>query len=81
VSSTEPDEEEEEAYDMVNNMVAMRPAAARGIALKGDGGGVPALLPALALLAALGMAAVRTRRSGPRRRFAYQDTTTSRRYR
>jgi hypothetical protein len=80
VSSTEPDEEDEEAYDMVHSMVAMRPVAARGIALKGGGGGLPALLPALVLLAALGIAAG-TRRSGPRRRFAYQDTTTSRRYR
>jgi hypothetical protein len=80
VSSTEPDEEEEEAYDMVHNMAAMRPAAARGIALKGSGGGLPALVPALVLLAALGIAAG-PRRSGPRRRFAFQDTTTSRRYR
>jgi hypothetical protein len=85
VNATEREEEEEEAYDLVSQMVAhpspgpsaVAPAATRGPA---GGGGVPGLIPALVLIAAIAAAGVGGRRR-PRPRPAYQSTTTNRRHR
>jgi hypothetical protein len=85
--ATEKEEEEEEAYDTVASMARLpAPGPARVPVTAGDGldggghGGVPALLPALILIAALAAAAgVGGRRRGARP--AFQSTQTSRRYR
>lgn len=84
VQAVQREEEEEEAYDMVHQMAALRHLPTRGApVVGGGGGGLPGLLPLFVALAALGVAAgargIR-RNPGPRRRVAYEDTTT-RRYR
>lgn len=87
VTAPQPDQEEEAAFDLVHHMVAHPPQTSAGVpaGAAGRGGGLPlALLPALALLAALG-GAVCLRRTRPRRdrrpRLAYEPTTTPGRYR
>jgi hypothetical protein len=87
VGATEDEEEEEEAYDLVSQMTALRhaprPAAANAAAGGGGGGGINLALPALVLLAAVAAAGLRgTRpRRGSRPNLAYEATTTPRRYR
>ncbi|HVO53053.1 MAG TPA: hypothetical protein VMT37_01430 [Solirubrobacterales bacterium] len=81
VSATEPDEEEEEAYDTVASMVAVDHGAGPAVALPGGGpSSLPFLLLPFVLTAAVGgTIAMRPRR--PRRRPAYQMNSTPRRYR
>jgi hypothetical protein len=84
VQAVQREEEEEEAYDTVHQMVALRHGPRRGAVALGGGGGLPNLLPLLVGLAALGVAVgfrgVR-RNPGTRRRIAFEETTTARRYR
>jgi hypothetical protein len=86
VSATEDEEEEEEAYDLVSQMTALRhdPRPAAAIAGSGGGGEIRLALPALLVLAAIAAAAglrgTRPRR-GRRPNFAYEATNTPRRYR
>ncbi len=90
VTAPQPDREEEAAFDLVHHMVAHGPRALAGgglgaVAIGERGGGLPpALLPALALLVALG-AATGLRATRPRRERrsqpAFETTTPSRRYR
>jgi hypothetical protein len=85
VQAVQREEEEEEAYDTVHQMVALRHAPRQGVApLAGGGGGLSNLVPLLVGLAALGVAVgfrSAGRNPGPRRRIAYEETTISRRYR
>ncbi|HSR93761.1 MAG TPA: hypothetical protein VLK56_02755, partial [Solirubrobacterales bacterium] len=90
VTAPQPDREEEAAFDLVHHMAAHGPRALAGngltaAALGERGGGLPpALLPALALLAAMGTAtglrAMRPRRDR-RSQPAFETTIPSRRYR
>ncbi len=86
VSATEDEEEEEEAYDLVSQMTALRHRPRPAASLVAGGGGIDELrfvLPAAALVAAVA-AAAGLRRPRPRRRTCSQpayETTTSRRYR
>ncbi|HET6999118.1 MAG TPA: hypothetical protein VFI03_11065 [Solirubrobacterales bacterium] len=86
VNAVEEEEEPEEAYESSSAMAALPApgpsqvplAAIEGSA--GGNGGVPLLLPALALVAAIAAAGIgATRRPRPRR--AYQSTNSNRRYR
>ncbi len=87
VQATEREEEEEEAYDLVSQMVA-RPSPGPsqvGFATAGghsaSGGGVAWLMPGLLVIAALAGAAVVGGHRRPRSRPAFQQTHTTRRYR
>jgi hypothetical protein len=89
VQATEKEEEEEEAYDTVASMAALpapgpsRVPVADGEGLDGGGGngGIPGLLPALILIAALATAAGVGGRHRGGARPAFQSTQPTRRYR
>jgi hypothetical protein len=85
VNAVEREEEEEEAYDTVQSMVA-RPAPgparvplAAAVPSSGGHGGVPVLMPALLLIAAIAIAGGVSGRRRPRP--AYQSIHPTRRYR
>ncbi len=86
VQATQREEEDEEAYDMVSQMAALRhePRPAAALAGHEGSGHLPVALLALLLAAAIGggigLSESRSRRSR-RPRFAYQSNTTHRRYR
>lgn len=93
VSAVEREEEEEEAFESSQAAVVVRPhramTAVSPLYVEGGGGGVPRLMPALALLAAIGAVSLagdrmgrrHRRRSGRRHRPAYQSNANSWRYR
>jgi hypothetical protein len=84
VSATEPDEEEEEAYDTVQSMVAVHHGAGPAMVLPGGGpSALPFLLLPFALAAAVGGTVALRGSFGRRRRNpAYQlNSTPHRRYR
>jgi hypothetical protein len=85
VNATEREEEEEEAYDLVQSMAAHPSPGPSRITLAaaespaGGHGGISGLMPALVLIAAVAAAGVGARRrQAPR--LAYQSTNPTRRY-
>jgi len=76
VSSPQKEEDDEEAIEQAHNMAALPTSPRRGPVVNS----LPALVPALVAMAALGLAlgAGSARRRPRPRRLAYQDTTTRR---